>query len=583
MKCESASAAVAFLILVTFVFSPVSRAAGTISPCAEMLEGHVINATSLAPIPGAKILIMPGNLSAETDGNGSFSVCLPSPGTYTVNATAEGYIPTEETISCAENQTIHIDLLLFPFGTSFDNGTLYGYVIDGVTGLGIPSANISITPGNLTAVTDARGFYSVSARGSTYYTITASAAGYYNASVFVFLEPNGTANATLYLTPKEERYGWVHGYVYDATNGTKIEGADVSIEPGGNTTCTDAFGYYNFTVVGGLNYTVQAVATGYQVGSKTVEVPVGQAVRADVLLMPVVTHASRIEGYVYDCSTGQPIQSAIIMAVPGNLSAVTNSSGYYYLELLPGVNYTVTCSAEGYLSNLTTLTLLTNEVRQVDFHLRPEYEYGRLYGRVLDIKTQEAIVGALVLVEPDGVSNYTNASGEYEFLLRMGFEYRISVSHENYTTQTLTVFFNESSRFDFSLYPKIYNQTVEITGVVRDQAGNPIEGARVVLSSTDGLLVRTNYTDPNGNFRFTGLPVILNYTLTISAEGYMEKTVLLRSENFTSEVYEVPPELTHLEKVVVESLDYMPILIACVLIVSIALAFVGIYYVTQRR
>ncbi|MCX8173120.1 MAG: carboxypeptidase regulatory-like domain-containing protein [Thermoplasmata archaeon] len=574
-----------FILLIIFLqvlHSPVEGRNN--GPLAAVIDGHVVNATSFAPVSGASIHIYPGNLSAETDFNGSFSISVPSAGNYTINASADGYISSEETIYCPENQQTHIDILLFPVGTSFENGTLFGYVVDGMTGLPVTSANISIVPGNLSAITDFRGFYAVSARGSTYYTITANATGYYNASTFVFLEPNGSTNASFFLTPLEERYSWIYGYIYDANTGTRIADASVSVSPGGNTTYSDGQGYYNFTVVGDVTYVVQAIADGYQTGSKTVQALSGKATRADISLMPVSSATSRIEGYVYDVYSLAPVQSAMIVATPGNLSAVTNSSGYFYLELAPGVNYTIRCTAEGYIENHTFALLAPDEMRQIVFYLCPEYENGRVYGKVVDITNQMPLAGALIVVEPEGVSTYTNISGEYEFLLRKGFDYRISVSHDNYTSQTHTFFLNDTElQLSFYMYPRIYNLTVNITGVVRDPAGNPVEGAEVTLRSTDGMLLKTNYTDSNGNFHFLNLPVILNYSLTISADGYVKKVIMLRSENFTSDTYTVPQALTKLDRVQTESMDYMPFIIASVLITAVATAFVVLYSIMRRR
>lgn len=549
-----------------------------------ILAGHVLNASSFAPIPNAKILVEPGNLSTEADANGSFSLTLPSGGNYTLNASAEGYIPAEDTIYCEEGKETHIDLLLFPNGTSFENGTIYGYVFDGVSGLGVASANITLTPGNISTSTDNKGFYSISARGSTYYTITANKTGYYNASTFIFLEPNGSTNASLYLTPVGETIGWIYGYVFDATNGTRIENAAVSVYPGGNTTYSDNQGYYNITVIGEENYTVEVMAEGYQASSKTVHVASARATRCDIPLTPNVQASSRIEGYVYDIYTQSPIQSAIILATPGNLSAVTNASGYYQLELTPGVNYTVKCIAETYLENHTYVLLSPDEVKRVDFYLQPEYENGRLHGRVLDITNQQPLAGALIVVEPDGISNYTNLSGEYEFLLRKGMDYRVSVSCTNYTPQTTTFYFNEDELvLDILLYPKVYNQTVNITGRVRNPSGQPVENAEVVLRSTDGSLLKTNYTDKDGKFQFLNLPVLLNYTITISAEGYNQKTFLLSNTNFTSEDYSVPPELTRLEWLKSENIDLTPVVIAAVLITIVTIVLLLQHLLLQRR
>jgi len=548
------------------------------------IEGHVLNATSYAPIANATIVIKPGNFTTVSDINGSFSFVVPGDENYTINASCEGYFPNEETVFCAQNKTVHVDLLLFAVGTSFENGTIYGYVFDGMINRPIPHALVSIVPEDLSVVTNELGYYTLSVRGSTYYTLTANASGYYNASSFVFLEPNGTQNVSFYMTPLSSTISYIYGYVYDAINTTRIVGADIYIEPGNINTTTDLNGYYNITVTGNMDYTMTVRADEYQATTKTIHVNATESLRVDVPLMPVVSQNAKIEGYVYDLVHNTVIPGAQISAIPGNLTAVTNQSGYYIIEVFPGVNYTIKCIAEGYLENYTYVVLKPDETKRIDFYLSTVYNYGRVFGTVYDITTHSPLPSALVLIEPDGISAYTNTSGMYEFLLRMDVNYRLSASCENYTPSALTFVLNQSEmELNIFLYPKIYNQTVNITGTVRDYAGNPVSNAEVVLRSTNNQLLLVNFTDASGKFLFRDLPVLLNYTISISKEGYDQITLTVYSSNFTDDPYIIPQNLTKLKAIQNESFEYIPLVYTAILIVVIVVAFITAYFVMRRN
>ncbi|MGC8912580.1 MAG: carboxypeptidase regulatory-like domain-containing protein [Thermoplasmata archaeon] len=567
-----------------FCIPPTFSAQVGFTPQSTVLEGHVLNATSYAPVPQARVHIEPGNFTTETDSNGSFSVSLPAGGNYTVNVTADGYLSHEETVSCELNQTLHIDILLFPLGTSFENGTIFGFVLDGMLGTPISGAIVSFSPENITATTNETGYFSVSAKGSTYYTITANASGYFDASTFVFLEPNGSLNVTFYMTPIKERIGYIFGYVFDATNGARIANAEIHTVPSNITTYSDDQGYYNITVAGNLDYTLYATAEGYQSGSKSVYVGYGETVRVDIALTPIAQTICRIEGFVYDNHTHEPLASAIIVAIPGNLSAVSNNSGYYYLELLPGINYTVKCQKEGYIENHTYCMLSQNETKTVDFYLRPEYENGKVHGKVYDAISQIPLASALVVIEPEGVSSITDENGSFAFLLRTGWSYKLTASCENYTSHTLTFTLNETDlQIDIYLYPRIYNLTINITGVVKNAAGKPVENAEVELRALNSTLLLINYTDANGIFIFKDLPVLLNYTITITAPGYEKAILTLKNEEFSGDTYVVPEKLTKLKELGSENQDYTPLVIGGVLIACVSVAFVSMYILLRKH
>src|ERR1700737_2182730 len=66
--------------------------------------------------------------------------------------------------------------------------------------------------------------------------------------------------------------------------------------------------------------------------------------------------------------------------------------------------------------------------------------------------------------------------------------------------------------------------TSSIRGVVRDQQDNVVSGATVTLTNTDRSFTRTQTTNENGLYRFTGIPPG-TYRVEVEAKGFRKAAV----------------------------------------------------------
>ncbi len=80
-----------------------------------------------------------------------------------------------------------------------------------------------------------------------------------------------------------------------------------------------------------------------------------------------------------------------------------------------------------------------------------------------------------------------------------------------------------TGEFITSVEGQISVRTPSITGVVKDNKGNPIEGAKVSVTSISGW--SEGYTDKDGNFEVPGLIEGTNYHMEIVKDGYVQKTL----------------------------------------------------------
>ena len=147
----------------------------------------------------------------------------------------------------------------------------------------------------------------------------------------------------------------------------------------------------------------------------------------------VVDTTGDFAGTVRDLATSILIANANVTVLNTNFSIVT-PTGIYNLTGIPKGTYTLTASAENYLSQaITNHEIINGSVKVYDFVLAAT---GRIRGRVLDFFTSSGINNAnMTLIQFGNILNstLTNSSGYYEFSdLAPGY-YDISVSATSYT------------------------------------------------------------------------------------------------------------------------------------------------------
>ena len=165
---------------------------------------------------------------------------------------------------------------------------------------------------------------------------------------------------------RELNYGIVFGTVMDIIIGEPISNATIQVD-GADSTTTNAEGKYSVELPAGT-YTIGAVAEGYVLLEKTIEVPGnGSKMQVDFLLYP----ESIVFGTVMDILTGEAIPNATIQ-VDGTDSTSTNAEGKYSLQL-PAGTYIIGAIVEGYVPLEKTIEVPRNSSKmQVDFLLYPK-------------------------------------------------------------------------------------------------------------------------------------------------------------------------------------------------------------------
>ena len=207
------------------------------------------------------------------------------------------------------------------------------------------------------------------------YHLNFTAWGYYSKTVVV--------NVTV-------ENGTISGFVYDQVTSQPIQGAAVTIVEANKTVYTDANGFFQAQVPAGT-YTLNVTASGYYPYTTSVSVGENETVVVNIYLTP--KGYGTVKGYVIDASTLQPIQNALVVIDKNvNLSAVTDSNGFYMIANVPAGMHTIEAYAQGYTRGEANFTIAPNQTLVINFTLTSippsVVVVGNKYGHVYEILNQ---------------------------------------------------------------------------------------------------------------------------------------------------------------------------------------------------
>lgn len=85
-----------------------------------------------------------------------------------------------------------------------------------------------------------------------------------------------------------ELYGDIYGIITDATSNQPLQGVIVSLSPVNSSQTTGSDGKYEFKSLDAVEYTIQAVKSGYKTNTKTFTVIAGELTKGDFALLPII-------------------------------------------------------------------------------------------------------------------------------------------------------------------------------------------------------------------------------------------------------------------------------------------------------
>ena len=254
-------------------------------PTIGTISGIISDASTGATLEGVTITatIDTSTWQATTGLDGAYEITNVTPGTVFVSASKTGYdtVSGTGTVTAGDALTFSVGLTKIP-----TTGDLKGTVIDSSTGLSIQGANISVTGITTGATTDAQGAFLIQGINPGGYTVSIAAAGYTGQSYNITIMAGSITDIGNVKLAPAPAVTTVTGRVTDATTGSPITYADVSI-PGTNfSTKTDSTGTYTINGITQLEFSIKASATGYDSKSYNISTVAYGAYTVDFALSP---------------------------------------------------------------------------------------------------------------------------------------------------------------------------------------------------------------------------------------------------------------------------------------------------------
>ncbi len=175
-----------------YVFSPALTGSSSPVPTDSTLKGRVLNQTTSAAIPGARVAV--GAKSVNTGTDGRFQLAALPVGAFEVEVSATGYGTLRGKGSLAAGVNDLGDFKLVQLPTS---STLTGTVTNVDSNAPVSGAKVAVQGTSLSAITDATGNYRITGIANTTFQLLVTATGYNNATFDVSLSQHGEAALSL--------------------------------------------------------------------------------------------------------------------------------------------------------------------------------------------------------------------------------------------------------------------------------------------------------------------------------------------------------------------------------------------------
>ena len=500
-------------------------AAAPAAPATGRVEGTVVGADG-RPVLGAMVAVDGGGPPRAVDPDGRFVVPDLEAGTYVVVAAAPGHVPARaDDVKVAAGATARVALTLTAGGHD-----VTGLVTD-VSGGPIEGATVSATRretlgrGEIVAAafTDRDGRYRLTLAPGAY-VVSGEREDYVRASANLELA-DGARTLDLRLVPA----GVVEGVVKDVASGAPVAGAKVEASTAqlgrfggmhrGASVTTDARGQFRLAGLtpGAIALSARVDVDGRQSREPTeVLLGIGEQVAGVELWVEVAPY---LAGRVVDAD-GRPIAEADILAMGGasGESTQTDADGRFrVLGLDPGV-YQVMASHPRYAAAPPRrVELADRPVTDIELRLTAS---PRVIGRV------EPPTEAAIKVDPDldpvgfapmmlaAVEQRSRSDGTFEIPRITAGTHTIAAKAIDGRRGQATVVVPDQG--EASVVIRLEDGG-SIAGTVRDQQGQPVVGAGVIIRKTSGPVVRRMIvngvettadravTDRNGAYLMRGL------------------------------------------------------------------------------
>jgi subtilisin family serine protease len=177
--------------------------------------------------------------------------------------------------------------------------------------------------------------------------------------------------------------------------------------------------------------------------------------RIDVYAAAMMLGGSKVEGYVYEQGTGNPIEGALLEVIGSISRAYSDSTGFYRLYVSGGETYQIAASAYGHRPDTQSIYVPQDSTVNLDFYLTPA-DSGTFDGFVYSASDSTPIEGAVVYAQDVPIPpDTTGPDGHFSIRIPGGATYTFVATAIGYRYSTFDAFIpeNGTTSHDFFLTP----------------------------------------------------------------------------------------------------------------------------------
>lgn len=368
-------------------FPPMTSLFRTPSTTLYSLSGRVLAQRNGSPLLRANVTVA-GVRSTYSNISGDYQFSL-SNGTYSVGATAPGFVPETTSLTIAGKAVIQ------NFSLKGSEYLVSGGVFDSSGGAPIGGAAILLGT-TLESLTNATGNFTFSIASGTY-LISAAAAGYATVATSIVMKENDTTLNFLLPSLSPRTYA-LSGTVSYQSNRTVAAGALVYLN-WKSPERTGSNGSFLFNIPNGT-YNLTVEMGGFYNSTTRINIH-GYPYVMDAFLVSNRTY--QLAGTVYSNETRQYLSGAIV-SLNSDHPQTTDAEGNFLFAVKDGT-YTLTISCSGYISTNRTISInASSRPANLSVYLIPEPLPSR--GRILPSAWPSTYVagGVIVIAAIGGVA-----------------------------------------------------------------------------------------------------------------------------------------------------------------------------------
>jgi RHS repeat-associated protein len=379
------------------------------------------------PAVGARVVALPEGSSTLTDGEGRYSLSVPS-GAVSVVASLGGWASAgspQATLLAGQTATIQDLALTQPVAN------VSGHVLNRYGSAPIPDAIVTVDGTNVATRTDAAGSFQLAVPPGAA-RVQATLEGWSVAD----LERRGLAlesgQSATGIVLTMEALSRVSGLVVDAVDGAPVAGVHVSSS--GFSVETDANGSFSTLAPPGPDGRCDVSKQGWPSASIEFAAPLGQPVALGSV--PLAGNGALVGKVTWNREPFTSNQVATVLVEQTGDTLTTDTEGLYRITVPPGT-YTIRASRSSFYDTVTSapVSVISGETMEVEpVHLAG---YGNAYGSLRIADTVLPLEGVTVTATETGESTVSNSGGGFSLRLHSG-EYTLIFAKAGYVTQKAT-------------------------------------------------------------------------------------------------------------------------------------------------